>query len=109
MKTPEVVENKIYRAVIGICEGREHNGSYKGNGHHLAQELCRAVSIELLAPQQRKIYDALHTTPQSTKQIAVLVNMEPKKVSAQLRNIDNYTLLISSNKKGKLRYWYKHS
>ena len=36
-------DNKIYAAVVEICEGREANGSYTGNGHHLAQEITASI------------------------------------------------------------------
>lgn len=36
-------DNKVYAAVIGICEGREAGGSYHGNGHHLAQEITASI------------------------------------------------------------------
>jgi hypothetical protein len=42
------LNNLVYAAVIGITEGREHNGSYHGNGHHLAQEISEAVSDKLI-------------------------------------------------------------
>jgi hypothetical protein len=37
------LSNLVYEAVVGITEEREHKGSYKGNGHHLAQEITAAV------------------------------------------------------------------
>lgn len=37
------LSNVVYAAVSSITEGREHNGSYTGNGHHLAQEITDAV------------------------------------------------------------------
>jgi hypothetical protein len=36
-------ENKIYSAVNTITANREGNGSYRGSGHHLAQEITTAV------------------------------------------------------------------
>jgi hypothetical protein len=45
------LSNLVYGAVSKITEERENNGSYKGNGHHLAQEIteavCEAVSTEM--------------------------------------------------------------
>lgn len=40
--------NVIYMAVIGICEERESNGSYHGNGHHLAQEITESVKKAII-------------------------------------------------------------
>ena len=37
------MRNIIYHAVSKITDERERNGSYKGNGHHLAQEITEAV------------------------------------------------------------------
>jgi hypothetical protein len=33
----------IYKVVDEICWEREKNGSYKGNSHHLSQEITEAV------------------------------------------------------------------
>jgi len=41
------VKNSIYQAVSKITEEREANGSYRGNGHHLAQEITKAVEAAL--------------------------------------------------------------
>jgi NTP pyrophosphatase (non-canonical NTP hydrolase) len=41
------MKNIIYQAVSKITEGREANGSYRGNGHHLAQEITDAVDAAL--------------------------------------------------------------
>ena len=37
-------ENVVYGSILGECEGMEHEGKYKGNGHHLAQRLCNLIS-----------------------------------------------------------------
>lgn len=37
------LQNKVYYETVKITEGREANGSYRGNGHHLAQEICEAI------------------------------------------------------------------
>lgn len=38
--------NKIYKAIIGEVEQREHKGAYRGNGHHLAQKLTELIDAE---------------------------------------------------------------
>ena len=43
-------DNKVYAAVIGICEGKEASGTYTGNGHHLAQEITESVVKALVIP-----------------------------------------------------------
>jgi hypothetical protein len=43
-------DNKVYAAVVGICEEREALGSYTGNGHHLAQEITESVVNALIIP-----------------------------------------------------------
>ena len=47
-------DNKVYAAVVGICEGREADKSYIGNGHHLAQEISASVvkALTLAEPKQ---------------------------------------------------------
>jgi len=37
------LNNVVYAAVSSITDARENNGSYKGNSHHLAQEITAAV------------------------------------------------------------------
>lgn len=37
------LKNAVYKSVLGICERIEHDGSYKGNGHHLAQKITDEV------------------------------------------------------------------
>jgi hypothetical protein len=39
-------KNKVYKAIIGETERREYNGTYQGNGHHLAQRLTELVDVE---------------------------------------------------------------
>lgn len=106
-KAKPPIENKIYMAIIGICEGREASGAYKGNGHHLAQELTKAVSAGILAPKNKKIYNALTTVPTPTKEIAKILSSSSKTVSSALLQMEKNTLLVLSNRKGKLRLWYK--
>ena len=108
MKKPPI-ENKIYASIIGKCEELEFKGAYRGNGHHLAQKLTVMISAGILPKQQRKIYEALTTTPQTTREISRKIKLSTKQVSAQLINIHSNTLLISfklKNKKNKL--WYKY-
>lgn len=99
------IENIIYAAVCPICEDRENGGSYKGNGHHLAQEITKAVSIALLPKAQRALYDALKSTPKSTREIATEVGMPSKTVSSVLYQMQQKTLLVHSTRKGKLKSW----
>lgn len=44
-------ENDVYAAIIGETERLEHEGIYKGNGHHLAQRLT-AMIMEKLKPEK---------------------------------------------------------
>lgn len=104
----KLIENSIYDAIIAHCEDMEAAGSYKGNGHHLAQRLTNMVSIGLLPKNKRKIYDALTIVPQLTKDIAEKVGMPPKTVSAQLKQMQKNTLLVHSKVKNKRRkLWHK--
>lgn len=107
-KVQRLKENRIYAAVASICEDRESIGAYRGNGHHLAQEITKAVSIALLSKQQRKIYDALNGTGLQTKEIAKLTGIPSKNVSTQLIQMSESTLLVSSKRKGRLRIWHKN-
>lgn len=38
------LKNLIYREVIQIVEPLEHEGKYRGNSHHLTQEICEKLS-----------------------------------------------------------------
>ncbi len=46
----------IYTPTVTITEGREAQGSYHGNGHHLAQEITEKVTEEFL----RRMPELLH-------------------------------------------------
>ena len=35
-----IFKNKAYRSIFGELERLEHVGAYRGNGHHLAQNLA---------------------------------------------------------------------
>lgn len=107
-KPVKLKENIIYAAVAPICEGRENEGSYKGNGHHLAQEITKAVTIALLPEQQKKVYDTLNGVGLKTGEIAEITNIHSKNVSTILIQLSKTTLLVSSKRKGKLRTWYKN-
>lgn len=41
------MENKIYAAIIAYCEELEHDKVYRGNGHHLAQNITRLILEKL--------------------------------------------------------------
>lgn len=103
------IENKIYAAIIGLCETKEAEGSYRGNGHHLAQSLCIKVAEGLLAKQQRKIYDVMSKTPMTSKEIGLACGLSSKVVSAQLKQIDDSTLLIGKKANGRIKLWYKYN
>ena len=45
-------DNKVFAAVVGICEGREALGSYTGNGHHLAQEITTSIVKAMILPEK---------------------------------------------------------
>lgn len=79
------IENKIYASIVGSCEDMEFKKIYKGNGHHLAQRLTTIISAGILPKEQKKIYDVLTKSPQTTKEIAEKVNMSTRVVSSQLK------------------------
>lgn len=39
-KKKQLIENKIYAAIIGLCEEKEHEGAYRGNGHHFRKSMA---------------------------------------------------------------------
>ena len=41
------VENIVFKAVDEITSAREADGSYRGNSHHLSQEISKAVVAAL--------------------------------------------------------------
>ena len=106
-KRKELIENVIYRSIIGLCEKKEHEGMYRGNGHHLAQELTKAVSEGMLPKQKKMIYDAMNGAPMKTIEIAKKVNLPSKNVSAQLKQMEKETLLVHFKKQGRFTLWYK--
>jgi len=99
--------NKIYRGLIAICEKREHDGAYHGNGHHLAQELTTSVLIELLPRNQRLLFDALTQTHQTAKQLSEKTGFDTKTVSSMLRAINKEGTLVTSKKEGPKIFSYK--
>lgn len=108
MKKKSPIENKIYASIIGLCEEKESNKMYRGNGHHLAQELCVKVAEGLLPKQQRKIYDAMSKTPQTSKEIGVKCKLDSRMTSAQLKQIYDGTLLLAFKNKGRIKLWYRY-
>lgn len=96
MKPP--IENKIYSSIIGACEAMEHDGTYKGNGHHLAQHLTTLVSISLLPRNQIVVYACLTREYQTAKEISKLCGIPTKNVSVILKQINQKTLLVSLKK-----------
>lgn len=107
-KQSSPIENKIYASIIGLCEEKENEGSYLGNGHHLAQVLCVKISEGLLPKQQKLIYDAMTGIPQTSKEIGVKCNLASKNVSTQLKQMYDSTLLIASKNKGRIKLWYRN-
>ena len=41
-------ENTLYKILVGKFELLESNGKYKGNGHHLTQDVIESISKEFL-------------------------------------------------------------
>lgn len=109
MKRKHPIENIIYKSIIGFCEEKENNRMYRGNGHHLAQDLCVKVAEGLLPKQQRKIYDSMSKTPQTSGEIGLKCKLGSKVVSAQLKQIYDGTLLLGFKNKGRIKLWYRYS
>ena len=42
------LKNVIYKEVIQILEPLEGKGKYKGNAHHLTQDICEKVAIAIM-------------------------------------------------------------
>lgn len=55
------LKNLIYKEVVQILEPLEWKGKYKGNAHHLTQEICERLSsvikekIDMIAADKIKI------------------------------------------------------
>lgn len=47
-------KNTAYRAMISELEGLEHDGKYKGNGHHLTQRLVELL-VKEFSPDKAKL------------------------------------------------------
>lgn len=101
------MENEILNAVVGICEGREHSGEYKGDGFHLAQEITKAVTMALLPPTSRKVFDSLTNQPTKVDEIAAKCGVASNNVSTFLLRMRRQTTLVSSNRQGRFHLWYK--
>ncbi|OOG19150.1 hypothetical protein BWD42_04160 [Sphingobacterium sp. CZ-UAM] len=105
-----MVENKVYHAIILRLEELEHKGAYKGNAHHLAQDLSKMVAIELLSSQQRKIYDELDKTPfcaVDAKYLSDATGLNSKNIASQIKQIQSKSNLIGIIKAGKNCKYYQ--
>jgi hypothetical protein len=105
MRKQSPIENRIYASIIELCEEKESNGTYIGNGHHLAQNLCVKISEALLPKQQMEIYAVMSLNPQTSKEIGIKCNLPSKNVSTQLKQMYDNTLLISFKNKGRIKLW----
>ncbi|TDQ79543.1 hypothetical protein [Sphingobacterium yanglingense] len=105
-----MIENKVYAAIILRLEELEHKGAYNGNAHHLAQDLAKMVSIELLSKQQRFIYDNLDDgrfCAVDAKYLDYATGLGTKNISSQIQQIQKKTNLIGIIKNGKNFKYYK--
>jgi DNA-binding CsgD family transcriptional regulator len=102
------IENEIYNSIIGLCEQKEHEGIYRGNGHHLAQALCVKIAEGLLSKKQKTIYNSLTNIPQTTKEIGNNCGIDSKNVSSQLLQICKSTSLIAFKNNGRIKLWYRY-
>lgn len=109
IKRRRIIESKIYMSIINLCEEKEHKGTYKGNAHQLAQELCMRVVEGLLPRQQKKIYATLERIPKTSKEIGMACKLSSRVVSSQLKQIDDSTSLVSSKNKGRIKLWYRYN
>lgn len=105
--TKQIIENKVYNSIIGVCENLVNDGAYKGDGHLLAQKLSVQIAISLLPPQQKKIYDAMSEQALPVGQIAKKCKLDSKLVSAQLQQINLRTNLISFKQDKKNKLWHR--
>ena len=108
-KVKQPIENKIYASIVGLCEELESKKTYRGNGHHLAQNLTVKISEGLLPKQQKIMYDAMDKTPRTSKEIGEKCNLSSKTVSSQLKQIYESTLLIGSKTRGRFKLWYRNN
>jgi len=102
-----MIDNKIYKAIIGEIESREASGSVKGNGHHLAQLLTRKVSYALLSKGQQKVVNAMFGGGvfESAAAIAEKCGMKSSTVSATLLQINKKSCIVSKKKKEGKWMW----
>lgn len=42
------LENLMYKEIIQILQSLEHNEKYKGNSHHLTQDICKKLSSNIM-------------------------------------------------------------
>ena len=113
----KVIENVIYKSIIGHCEEMESQYVYRGNGHHFAQRLTTFISVGLLPKEKKKIYDVLTDIPQLTKEIALALRMPystQRWIGGTLTNfgeikkrIEKLQDLLSKKEKGELSVYTK--
>lgn len=97
--------NQYYSATIGYLQFLEEKGFLTISSHSAAQKLTTLLEYETLSKQQSKIITVLINCGRcSTKDIAEITGIKSKTVSAQLKQIEKNTLLLSVfkiNKKNK--------
>lgn len=100
-------DNVIYSSIVGLCEEKEREGIYKGSGQQFAQEITKRISVALLPPGYRKIYNTLTESLKGTGEIAEELKMESKNVSTMLLMMHRNTTLILLEKHTKKGYRWK--
>lgn len=93
-------QQRIKEAVIEFCYLKEPCLD-------VAEELSKHIAVSLLSPVSRRIYDALTHSPQSVSEIACELDMSLNNVSAILHRLSIETTLVSFNRIGKNKRWYK--
>lgn len=99
-------EGQVFGAILKICEGREHGGSYSGNGHHLAQEIFHAVEIALLPNARRAYYECVSVEWERTVEIANRAKRSLTMTSHILHRLHKDSLIDFKREKGVF-YWRK--
>lgn len=99
--------NKIYKGIITECEKLENEGSYKGNGHHLAQRLTSMILVQLLPKKQLHIYSQLGEEYVTAKELADKAGIHTKEVSPNIKQMNAQGTLVIIKKFGYITKYKK--
>ena len=95
-----MIEIKIHEAILAF------NRSGVA-GRDSTKELAKAITIALLSPSKRKVYEILTGEPVQVGEIATKTDMNANVIAAMLHQLSQETTLVGYLQVGKNKRWFK--